>query len=122
MPPSVAATERLTIRPWALPESDVAAGGAQFADSHVTRVGGHRVRRQRGRGHATGAALGCLPHGFEVLGLDRIVAAVDPRDTASLSVIERRRMPAAGSANDPSRPLVRFALTAEGVARAHPSG
>jgi ribosomal-protein-alanine N-acetyltransferase len=46
-------------------------------------------RRQWGRGLAAEAAAAVLAHGFGALGLDRIVAVVDPRNDASRRVAER---------------------------------
>jgi [ribosomal protein S5]-alanine N-acetyltransferase len=42
-----------------------------------------------GRGYATEAAAACLRVGFEELGVDRIVADVDPGNAASIRVLEK---------------------------------
>jgi ribosomal-protein-alanine N-acetyltransferase len=42
-----------------------------------------------GRGYATEAAAACVRAGFEQLGLERIVADVDPSNTASIRVLEK---------------------------------
>jgi ribosomal-protein-alanine N-acetyltransferase len=42
-----------------------------------------------GQGYATESALASLRHGFEVAGLDRIVAVADPKNTASLAVMHK---------------------------------
>jgi len=47
-------------------------------------------RRDRwGRGYATEAARACVRHGFDVLGVEKIVADVDPANAASASVLEK---------------------------------
>ncbi len=42
-----------------------------------------------GRGYATEAARAWVAHGFDVLGLDRIVAATHPENAASQRVLEK---------------------------------
>jgi RimJ/RimL family protein N-acetyltransferase len=47
-------------------------------------------RRDRwGRGYATEAARACVRHGFEQLGIARIVADVDPANAASVRVLAK---------------------------------
>jgi ribosomal-protein-alanine N-acetyltransferase len=46
----------------------------------------------QGRGYATEAGLGLLAHGFEVLGLHRIVATCQPQNVASVRVMEKLGM------------------------------
>jgi RimJ/RimL family protein N-acetyltransferase len=43
----------------------------------------------QGRGYATEAALALLAHGFETLGLHRIVATCQPQNAASVRVMEK---------------------------------
>ncbi len=52
-------------------------------------VGYHFARAAWGKGYATEAARACLHHGFERLGLARIVAVVDPANHASQRVLEK---------------------------------
>jgi [ribosomal protein S5]-alanine N-acetyltransferase len=52
-----------------------------------------------GRGIATEAALACLRYAFERAGLERVIAAADPPNTASLRVIEKLGMKPAGNLN-----------------------
>lgn len=48
------------------------------------------LRRDRwGRGYATEAARACVRHGFEELGVAKIVADVDPANAASAHVLEK---------------------------------
>lgn len=48
------------------------------------------LRRDRwGRGYATEAARACVRHGFDEMGLEKIVADVDPGNTASQHVLEK---------------------------------
>lgn len=50
----------------------------------------YAFRRDRwGRGYASEAALACVRHGFEVMGLKRIVADVDPANLASVRVLDK---------------------------------
>lgn len=61
-----------------------------FSDDHDAWELGYGLRRDRwGRGYATEAALACVRHGFEKLGLERIVADVDPHNSASIRVLEK---------------------------------
>jgi len=52
-------------------------------------IGWAVARGQQGRGFATEAALALLAHGFETLGLHRIVATCQPQNTASVRVMEK---------------------------------
>ena len=61
-----------------------------FAEEHGDWELAYGLRRDRwGRGYATEAAQACVRHGFEVLGLGRIVAVVDPANGASVRVLEK---------------------------------
>jgi [ribosomal protein S5]-alanine N-acetyltransferase len=61
-----------------------------FAEEHTEWELAYGIRRDRwGRGYATEAAHACVCHGFERLGLDRIVADVDPENQASIRVLEK---------------------------------
>lgn len=63
--------------------------------SEVTRSGdlGYWIRKDRwGEGFATEATMGILHFGFENLGLNRIWATADPRNTGSLRVLEKAGM------------------------------
>jgi RimJ/RimL family protein N-acetyltransferase len=82
-------------------------------------VGYHLARRHWGQGYATESALGCLRYGFGGLGLERIVAAVDPSNTASLRVLERLGMPRVEETTYKGHPCVTFAFTAGEFARLH---
>jgi len=61
-----------------------------FAEEHGEWELAYGFRRDRwGRGYASEAAAACVRHGFAVLGLDRIVADVDPANPASVRVLEK---------------------------------
>ena len=61
-----------------------------FAREHDEWELAYMLRRDRwGRGYASEAARACVLHGFGVLGLDRIVADVDPANVASVRVLEK---------------------------------
>lgn len=49
----------------------------------------HLVRSRWGRGYATEAAAASMRHGFESLGLARIIAICNPANTASSAVMRR---------------------------------
>jgi RimJ/RimL family protein N-acetyltransferase len=61
-----------------------------FDDDHAAFELSYGLRRDRwGRGYATEAAQACVRYGFQDLGLDRIVADVDPDNIASIHVLEK---------------------------------
>ena len=61
-----------------------------FDDDHGAWELAYGLRRDRwGMGYATEAAQACVRHGFEDLGLERIVADVDPDNIASIHVLEK---------------------------------
>ena len=58
-------------------------------------------RRDRwGRGYATEAAQACVRYGFEELGVEKIVADVQPDKTASMRVLEKCGFVRAGELDD----------------------
>lgn len=60
------------------------------AEEHDAWELAYGVNRARwGRGYATEAARACVAYGFEELGLERIVADVDPANAASVRVLEK---------------------------------
>jgi len=64
--------------------------GLQYLDNTAEIEIGYRLAKQFwGLGYATEAAAATLRYAFEVLGLDRIVAVVQPENFASQSVIEK---------------------------------
>lgn len=75
-------------------------------------VGYHLARAHWGQGYATEAARGLLRHGFETLGLARIVAVVDPDNARSLAVVARLGMRPAGAIRCHGRECLKFAQDA----------
>ena len=64
--------------------------GLQYLDNTAEIEIGYRLAKQFwGTGFATEAASATLRYAFEVLGLDRIVAVVQPENFASQSVIKK---------------------------------
>jgi RimJ/RimL family protein N-acetyltransferase len=64
--------------------------GLQYLDNTPEIEVGYRLaKRFWGKGFATEAARASLRYGFETLGLDRIVAVVQPENVASCRVIEK---------------------------------
>ncbi len=76
-------------------------------------VGWHLGRWVWGRGYAGEAGRRLLKYGFEELGLVRIVAVVDPRNTRSLSVARRLGMTEESMVRAYDHDLVLFAMTAD---------
>ncbi len=64
-----------------------------------------------GEGFATEASTAVLAHGFETLGLARIVARTDPPNRASIRVLERLGMTFEGETRIGEAPILRYALT-----------
>ena len=75
-------------------------------------VGYHLARAHWGQGYATEAARALLRHGFETLGLPRIVAVVDPENARSLAVVARLGMRPEGAIRCYERECLKFALSA----------
>ncbi len=55
-------------------------------------IGWRLARSGWGHGYTTEAASAILSHAFETVGLDRVVADIDPRNTASVRVAEKLGM------------------------------
>ena len=62
-----------------------------------------------GKGYATEAATAWLAHGFDELGLDRIVAVTHPDNVASQRVLEKAGMRTAGPTSYAGTPALLFA-------------
>ncbi len=65
------------------------AGLQHFEDGESVEVGYYLGRPAWGRGVATEAGAAALRHGFEVLGLSRIVAVVRPENSGSKRVLAK---------------------------------
>lgn len=59
---------------------------------HIYEIGWIFDPRYQGRGYATEAAAALLGHGFETLGLHRVVATCQPENVASWRVMEKLGM------------------------------
>ncbi len=82
---------------WAMVEKTtgnvVGSCGLQHLDRGAdVEVGYHLARAAWGKGYATEAAAASLRHGFEQLGLRRILAVVNPANHASRRVLEKISM------------------------------
>ena len=89
------------MRAWVAQRSVGCRGNARPASSSATAAStstrafgewelSYGFRRDRwGRGYATEAARACVRHGFDELGLEKIVADVDPANVASMRVLEK---------------------------------
>lgn len=76
-------------------------------------VGWHLDPDVWGAGYATESARILLDYAFNKLGLDRVVAVVDPRNGPSRRVIERLGMCPDGTGHYYDEQLDRFVITAE---------
>jgi ribosomal-protein-alanine N-acetyltransferase len=85
--------------------------GLQFLpETEETEVGYLLGRPFWGRGLATEAAQASVRHGFEVLGLETIVAIVHPENIASQRVIEKLGMSFTGQAHYFGMPCYHYTL------------
>lgn len=64
-------------------------GLKQLEDGPEIEVGYRFAQNQWGKGYAAEAAAACVRYGFETLGLERIVAVVEPPNVASLRVLDK---------------------------------
>jgi RimJ/RimL family protein N-acetyltransferase len=77
------------------------------------------LRRDRwGRGYATEAARACVQHAFETMGVQKIVADVDPANRASQHVLEKIGFAHVGNVGD----KLFYELTRDARLRSHISG
>lgn len=80
----------------ALAESDELVGdlyfGLALGDGRQAMIGYSLARRHQGRGYATEAVRGLLGFAFGAAGLHRVTAIVDPRNRASVALLERLGM------------------------------
>lgn len=60
-----------------------------IAGQAETEIGYRLARSSWGRGYATEAACAVRDYGFRTLGLSRLIAIIDPRNTASAKVAEK---------------------------------
>lgn len=58
----------------------------------ATEIGWRYVTRHWGKGYATEAAIALVNHGFDDLGLDKIVSFAVPQNTASIAIMQRLGM------------------------------
>jgi RimJ/RimL family protein N-acetyltransferase len=73
-----------------------------------TEIGWRLVRAAWGRGYATEAARPVLDHALHTLGLRRVVADIDPINTASISVARKLRLVADGTVPCGERTVIRY--------------
>lgn len=74
-------------------------------------IGWRFLRSAWGKGFATEASLAVLRHGFETVGLDRVVADIHPENTASLHVAEKLGMRCLGDRKIAGKMRRAYALT-----------
>lgn len=71
-------------------------------------------RASWGKGYASEAAGAALRHGFDVVGLDAIIAVTDPGHVASRRVMEKNGMTFVGTARYYGLDLVKYVVTSVG--------
>lgn len=87
--------DRLGFSIWAVIERETESvvgmcGLAKFGHGVPGIELAYRLRRDRwGRGYATEAGRACVAHAFGPLGLDRLIAAVERENEASIHVLEK---------------------------------
>lgn len=94
------------------------------ADASVLELG-YRLRRAVwGRGLATEGSMELLRYAFDELGRDCVDACADPENAASIRVMVKCGMTAAGRFQHPHAPLevVRYLVTRDDFARLNPEG
>jgi RimJ/RimL family protein N-acetyltransferase len=92
--PSDEQVRRWIERAWGVWERDtgelVGDCSLSFDDGFQEWELSYGFRRDRwGRGYATEAGEACVRHGFDVLGVQKIVADVDPQNPVSVHVLEK---------------------------------
>ena len=83
------------------------------AVGHEIEIGWRFLRSAWGHGFATEASLPVLRHGFETVGLDRIVADIHPDNAASLRIAEKLGLRFVGERRIKGRTLRSYALERE---------
>jgi RimJ/RimL family protein N-acetyltransferase len=95
------------------------AGGALVGDAGLHPLAGRGpdielgytlARAVWGRGYATEAARALVAHAFEVLGVERVVAQVEPGNVASRHVLEKLGMTERGTRTAYGRPHLLYAV------------
>ncbi len=74
-------------------------------------IGYHIARAMRGQGLATEAARACRDYAFDRLGLNRLIAIIDPRNAASRRVAEKLGMTLEKQVVKEARPQLVYALS-----------
>jgi RimJ/RimL family protein N-acetyltransferase len=75
-------------------------------------IGWRLARAAWGHGYATEAARPVLDHALGALGLSRVVADIDPDNTASIGVAHKLGFSPDGTVLHAGRPVTRYAATA----------
>ncbi|MBI1293020.1 GNAT family N-acetyltransferase [bacterium] len=103
---------------WAVIDKESGAligrAGLEYLDNDV-EIAWLLARDWWGRGLATEAARAVLGYGFGVLGLDRIVAAAIPENSASINVMRKLGMRQCGSRMAAGREMIVFEVFREEV-------
>lgn len=89
-------------------------GLRRLSDGQRPDLGYRFLRSAWGHGYATEASVAVLDHGFARPDVGAVVAEADPRNAASVRVMERLGMECEASGEDADGPYVRFGLTEEG--------
>lgn len=86
------------------------AGLQPLEDTGEIEVGYNMIKKFWGMGVGTEAARGWLDHGFNVVGLDRIVAVAVPENRASIRIMEKLGMTYEKTEDHYGQPCVFYAV------------
>jgi RimJ/RimL family protein N-acetyltransferase len=92
--------------------------GPDDANGPDVEIGWRFLRSAWGNGYASEAGLAVLSHGFEAVGLDRIVADIHPDNTRSIRVAEKLGLRLVGEGKVRGKLLRSYALDREQYANA----
>jgi RimJ/RimL family protein N-acetyltransferase len=80
-------------------------------------IGWRLNRLSWGKGYATEAAIPVVEHAFATVGLNRIVADIDPRNLASMRVAEKIGLKLIGDGEHDGVPCKSYAMTIDDFAK-----
>jgi len=76
-------------------------------------IGWRLIRAAWGRGYAAEAAVAVLRHGLDTVGLERVVADIDPDNTRSIRVADKIGLRFVGDDRVKGRPVKRYTMDRE---------
>jgi len=82
-----------------------------FPESGRTDIGYRFLKKHWGKGYATEASVVCLDYGFNILGLNEIVATAMKENSASINVMKKLGLKYEGDEDCGCNPGVLYAIT-----------